>query len=353
MENMGIIQLPFREATRVSATINDIAKRCGQPAHIVGRVLNDCADISREIRAQVIEAAEALGYPLENDGKPFRTHNLGVLFVDESTSGITHPFFASMLNAFKEEAENRGYDITFINHKMGLEHATYLEHCRYRHVDGVCLACVDFRNDEVQALLDSEIPCVAIDHTTSRHTCVLSDNHDGVRQLTEYAISMGHERIAFIHGQRNSQVTEDRIKQFIETMRAHGCDLPDGYIVEGRYGDADVVRALVEKLLALSERPTCILLPDDSTYFAAQEVIRAHELRIPSDISVAGYDGVALMQSLRPQLTTIQQNGVTMGREAAMRLVERVEHPQTAAIEVVNIPVTLLKGGTMAWCNDW
>lgn len=347
------MQNVFGEATKVSATIKDIAKRCGQPAHIVGRVLNDCADFGMEVCAQVIEAAEALGYSPEAGGKPFRTHNLGVLFVDESASGITHPFFASMLNAFKEEAERRGYDITFINHNVRLENATYLEHCRYRHVDGACLACVDFNADEVRALLDSEIPCVAIDHATDRHTCVLSDNHDGVRQLTEYAISMGHRRVAFIHGHRNSQVTEDRIDQFRETMHAHGCDLPDGYVVEGRYGDADTVRACVEKLLSLPERPTCILLPDDSTYIAAAEVIRAHELRIPTDISVAGYDGIELMQSLRPQLTTIRQDGIAMGREAAIRLIERVEHPESVVIETVTIPSKLIKGGTMGWCNDW
>lgn len=337
----------------MAATIRDIALKCGQPEHVVGRIISDCADIGRDVREQVLAAAEALGYPLEARSKPYRTHDLGVLFIDESSSGITHPFFASMLNAFKEEAESRGYDITFINRNTGTDSADYLEHCRYRHVDGVCLACLDFRDAEVQALLDSEIPCVAIDHVTERHTCVLSDNHEGVRQLVEYAISLGHQRIAFIHGQRNSQVTEDRIDQFRETMRAHGYALPEGYVVEGRYGDGDVVREIVERLISRPDRPTCILLPDDSTYFAAQEVIHAHELRIPSDMSVAGYDGVELLQTLRPQLTTVRQNSVEMGREAAVRLIERIEHPETAKPEVLSIPVTLLKGGTVGWCNEW
>ena len=337
----------------MSVTIKDIAQKCGEPAHLVGRVLSDYAAVSADVREKILSAARELGYPLEEAARRGLIHNLGVLFVDESYSGITHPFFASMLNAFKAEVEGRGYDITFINHNMGAESATYLDHCRYRNVDGVCLACVDFYSSEVTELLNSEIPCVTIDHPTDRHPCILSDNSVGVKQLVEYALDNGHERIAFVSGQRNSEVTATRIRQFHDTMKAHGLEVPEGYFVEGRYGDADMVRELVGKLLEREDRPTCILLPDDSTYFAAQEVIREHELRIPADVSVAGYDGIGLTQSLRPQLTTIQQDSVAMGKEAAVRLIERLEHPEIASLEHVTIPVKLIHGGTLGWCNNW
>jgi len=337
----------------MTVTIKQVAEKCGLPAHTVGRVLSDYASIGPEAQTKVLEAARELGYPLDSASGPRLTHNLGVLFVDESYSGLTHPFFASMLNAFKAEVEQHGYDITFINHNMGGESATYLEHCRYRHLDGVCLACVDFYSDEVTELLNSEIPCVTIDHPTDAHPCVLSDNQSGIKQLVDFAVSMGHTRIAFISGQRNSQVTDERIRQFKKAMKEHELHIPEGYLVEGRYGDAEVVRAMVTALLERPDRPSCILLPDDATYFAAQETIREHDLRIPADISVTGYDGIGLTQSLRPQLTTIKQDAVSMGKEAALRLIARLEHPDDASLEHVTIPVTLVKGGTMGWCNDW
>ena len=337
----------------MSVTIKNVAEKCGLPVHVVGRVLNEYATVGPEVQSKILDAARELGYPLSDPANKHLTHNFGVLFVDETYSGLTHPFFATMLNAFKAEVESRGYDITFINHNMGGEIATYLEHCRFRNLDGVCLACVDFYSPEVNELLDSGIPCVTIDHPTDKHPYVYSDNHDGVKQLVDYAVSLGHERIAFISGQRNSQVTDDRIKQFHQTMEEHNLPVREGYFVEGRYGEPDVVRMIVAKMLEMEERPTCILLPDDATYFAAQEVIREHELRIPADISVAGYDGIAATQSLRPQLTTIQQNGVTMGREAGVRLVECLEHPESVSFEPVKIPVTLVKGGTVGWCNEW
>lgn len=337
----------------MSVTIKDIASRCNLPLYKVGKALENYATVSDEERERILAAARELGYPLKRSAGGHLTRNLGVLFVDESYSGITHPFFASMLNAFKAEVERRGYDITFINHNLGFESSTYLDHCRFRGVDGVCLACVDFYSAEVQELLASGIPCVTVDHPTDRHPCVLSDNSDGVQRLVEFAIDNGHERIAFISGQRNSEVTETRIRQFHDTMAAHGLPVPEGYFIEGRYGDPDLVRSLVAGLVELPERPTCILLPDDATYFAAQEAVREHELRIPADISIAGYDGIGLTQSLRPRLTTIRQDSAGMGRKAAELLVERLEHPEAAVPSTVTIPVELIQGGTVGWCSNW
>lgn len=69
---------------------------------------------------------------------------MGVLFVDERQSGLTHEYFSAVLDSFKVEAEKRGYDITFINHNISGRSMTYLEHCHYRSVDGVVIACVNF-----------------------------------------------------------------------------------------------------------------------------------------------------------------------------------------------------------------
>ena len=75
--------------------------------------------------------------------KTKRTFNLGVLFVDEAASGLTHDYFNHVLESFKRTAEEKGYDITFTSGNVSGKRMTYLEHCRYRGVDGVVMACVD------------------------------------------------------------------------------------------------------------------------------------------------------------------------------------------------------------------
>ena len=208
----------------MAVTIKDVARNCGLSISTVSKVFNGYPDISEATRRQVTEAAREIGYKpnaLARALKTNRSYNLGVLFVDDNVSGLTHPFFAAVLNAFKVEAEHQGYDITFINHNIGTMEMTYLEHCRYRNVDGVCLACVDFYSAEVSELVNSVIPCVTIDHIFDNHPCIISDNLNGIHMLVDHAVVLGHRRIAYIHGQRNSLVTETRIRSFLDAMQAN------------------------------------------------------------------------------------------------------------------------------------
>lgn len=334
----------------MAVTIKDVARNCGMSISTVSKVFNGYPDISEATRKQVMETAHEIGYrpnALARALKTNRSYNLGVLFVDDNISGLMHPFFAAVLNAFKAEVESRGYDITFINHNIGTMDMTYLEHCRYRNVDGVCLACVDFYSTEVAELIHSDIPCVTIDHRFSDRPGIISDNESGMRQLVDRAVALGHRRIAYIHGQRNSSVTENRIRSFCTTMESHGLRVPEGYVVHGRYDDVENIRIHIQKLLEGPVRPTCILLPDDASYFGALDTIRERGLRVPEDVSVAGYDGIRSVQAVHPRLTTVKQDSDAMGREAALRLIERIEHPTTAVSEYVLIPATLIEGESL------
>ena len=272
------------------------------------------------------------------------TPNLGILYAEESGRGLTHPFFVLMLNAIKDEAASRGYDITFIHPGEGED---YVEHCRRSNVDGVCMVCVDFRTSQCKALAQSGVPCVTIDHIYRKTPAVLSDNETGVEKLVEYAVSRGHRRIAFIHGHNNSIVTRTRINQFYNTMTYRGLTVPPEYVREGLYDDIELTRKIVIELLKLPERPTCILLPDDISYLGAQDAARDLGLRVPQDVSFAGYDGIPLTQMLTPRLTTIRQSSDDIGRMAARKLIDLIERPEGTSRKPSVFPVQLVEGGTI------
>lgn len=282
---------------------------------------------------------------MDNGSRP---HSLGIIYAEESGRGLTHPFFVLILDAFKQEAEALGYDITFINHHPDGNSLSYLDRCRLCNVDGACLICVDFLSAEVKELVESDLPCVTVDHMFKRVPAVLSDNETGVQSLVEYAIKKGHKRIAFVHGHNNSVVTKSRISQFLNTMEYYGCPVPAEYIKEGLYDDIPLTRKLVLELLKLPERPTCILLPDDITYLGAQDAAKEMRLRIPDDISFAGYDDIPISQVLSPRLTTVSQSMEELGKVAAKRLVELIEHPQTTNRFPSVFPVKLIEGETIA-----
>ena len=187
-------------------SLKDLAKECGVSVATVSKALNDQPDIAAATRERIRAAARRMGY-LPNAAaralKTNRTYNLGVLFVDERQSGLTHEYFSAVLDSFKVEAEKRGYDITFINHNISGRSMTYLEHCHYRSVDGVVIACVNFYDPQVVELVNSDVPVVTIDHVFNNRMAVLSDNVAGLKALVKQAWACGHRRIAFIRPVRN------------------------------------------------------------------------------------------------------------------------------------------------------
>ena len=98
----------------------------------------------------------------------------------------------------------------------------------------------------------------------------------------------------------------------------------------------------------LPEPPTCIIFPDDFAAFGGINAIRERGLRIPEDISVAGYDGIPAARHLEPQLTTVRQDAEQLGCVAARQLISLIERPKSTIVEQIIIPVTVLEGRSVA-----
>ena len=116
-------------------SMKEIAKQCNVSVATVSKALNGYSDIGEETKNYILRTASEMGY-LPNSSaralKTKRTFNLGVLFVDEARSGLTHDYFNRVLESFKSTAEAKGYDITFTSGNVSGKRMTYLEHCRYR-----------------------------------------------------------------------------------------------------------------------------------------------------------------------------------------------------------------------------
>jgi len=333
----------------MAVTIRELSQKCKLSISTVSKALNGYSDISQTTRDIVMKAAKELGYHPNAHARALKTkrsYNLGVLFVDDNQSGLTHPFFSYVLESFKKEAEHSGYDVTFISHNMGDTEITYLEHCNQREVDGACIACIDFLAPEVTQLVSSDLPIVTIDHLFNNHTCIQSNNVEGMRQLVEYAYTKGHRKIAYIHGLK-STVTNTRLGSFYRTMESLSLHVPEEYVMECEYNDTASVYRETRKMLCLPNKPTCILIADDFAALGAYEAVAEMGLRIPDDISIAGYDGIPMMQRMKPKLTTVRQDTKGLGATAARKLVELIEKPKSAIPEIPVLPCTLIAGETV------
>jgi DNA-binding LacI/PurR family transcriptional regulator len=332
-------------------TIKDISKACGVSPATVSKALNGYSDIGSETAERIRRTAQEMHYMPNAAARQLKTnasHNIGVVFEDETHSGLTHEYFSQILNSAKNELEELGYDITFISSKIGGN--SFLEHCRYRKCDGVLIASVDFHSQQVKELVHSEIPVVTIDYSFDRHSCVMSDNNVGTYELVRYLYRMGHRRIAYIHGE-DTLVTRKRISGFHRACAELGLDIPYQYVLEGTFHDPMKSRECTRELMSLDPRPTAILYPDDYSYIGGRVELEKMGLKVPNDVSVAGYDGINLSQVIRPRLTTWYQDAVRIGQEAAKKLIDVIEKKQEAEVEEIEVHGRLIEGKSVRDIN--
>ncbi len=332
-------------------SMKDIAAACEVSVATVSKALNNQGDIGEETKEKIRSAAKRLGYHPNFSARALktnRTYNLGVLYKEGSGSGLTHDYFSQVLENFKNTAENNGYDITFLsNSKIRKDRMSYLEHTIYRRMDGVMVAVADYKDPEVIELLQSRLPVVTVDYIFNGRISILSDNITGMQELLSYIYDQGHREIAYICGEE-SLVTTNRVSTYYRFMEEHGIAIRADFLQRGKYRDSHAAGQITGKLLDMRQPPTCILYADDFSARGGMNVIRDRGLRMPEDISVAGYDNILIASQLEPRLTTYQQDTVAIGCMAAEKLVSLIENPMTTPITQYTVGGELVKGGSVA-----
>ena len=326
-------------------SMKEIARSCGVSVATVSKALSDKADISKATRDKVRKVAEEMGYTLNASARALktnRTYNIGVLFVDSMAAGLAHEYFSEILESFKKAAEENGYDITFINNRFAGMESTYLMHCKYRNFDGVVVISADFKDPQILELVDSDVPVVTVDYSYNNCSSVISDNTKGLRELVKYAFARGHRKIAFIHGEM-TDVTKKRMMGFYSACKELGIPENDEWVLEGKYHDIDLSYLSTKKLLAMEDRPTCIIFPDDYSLIGTVSRLSEEKYSLLDNVSVMGYDGIKMAQFMG--LTTYQQDALSLGRIACKRLIDAIEDT-TGICEHSVVAGRIIEGGT-------
>lgn len=309
------------------ANIYDVAKKSGYSIATVSKALNNYSDISEKARTKILAVCKEIGYMPNSSARTLPTKKswtIGVVFSEELGVGITHPFFSHVIESFKQSIESNGYDLLFISRELGHSIYSYLEHCRYRNVDGVIVVHTDFSEPEVREILDSDLPSVVIDNVQTRSINVSSDNYTGAKMAMDHLIGMGHEKIAHISGNKESYASRVRTEAYLESMESLPKNMQEGYLQSGGFFSLEGGYEAMKRLLELEDRPTAVFVSGDYMAIGAMRAIQEAGLKIPEDISIVGFDDVEAAKLVCPGLTTVHQDTVRIGQAAAERLIDRI-----------------------------
>ncbi|WP_380161952.1 LacI family DNA-binding transcriptional regulator [Kineococcus sp. R86509] len=307
------------------ATIQDVAAAAGVSISAVSKVVRDAYGVSPQMRERVTAAIEQLGYRPNAGARAMRgrSYTIGVVLVE-----LTSPFQPEVAQGVSDELEAGPFQEIIVTAGSAAKHAkTRIQALLDRQVDGLVVVAPWIEVDWIEDLAQ-RLPVVTVAlHGPARHfDTVVDDEHLGAGLMVDHLVGLGHRRIA--HTSMPAGVTRRpfalshtaRADGYRQAMRRHGLE-PE--IITTQYSEDGGYEAAA-KLLAQPEPPTAIFAGAD---IAALGVMRAAEergLRIPDDLTVAGYDNIHISTINRVSLTTVDQSGHLTGSVSARLLLERI-----------------------------
>jgi LacI family transcriptional regulator len=285
------------------------------------------ASISEGTRARVLKAARDMGYVPHATGRALasrRTRNIGVAY---STEQASHPFMQLVIGGLSEATRRRGQRLLVESFDERDRAEKILQLTRARHIDGLVMWGPRGGDPVVDALLRDGFPLVMIGRLENENLCMVDiDNRAATRAMIDYLIGLGHRRIAYISDAPFAYMSAaDRLAGYRLAMRRHGQTPDERLIREGNFTSESGYVAMQTILDGRWEPPSAVFVASDALAFGAMKAIRERRLRIPADISVAGFDDVPLAAFASPPLTTVRFPGLEGGIRAGEILMDLLD----------------------------
>lgn len=317
-------------------TIKDVARESGFSVSTVSRALADSELIPKHSKIKIKSVAEKLGYIPNLTAKSLKNnkfYNFGVITFAGEELGFSHNLFSGILNNFINEMGKNKYDVTVLSKHLVDSGEDLVAYCKSRNLNGVFMLSGDFSNKEMKKLQSSDIPTVVVDgfknDESDNSYYVSSNNKQVMKELTSLAIQKGHKKIVYVHGE-DIYVTRERIAGFREAIEDAGMEFKPDMLVSGHYYDMSYVSEVIDGILTKEVVPTCIFMPDDFCAIKAYDVLHERGIRIPEDISIAGFDGLEYVKHIYPKMATVIQNVAELGKTCAKIMISIIngEGPQ-------------------------
>ncbi len=308
-------------------SIKDIARVTNVSYSTVSRALNNSPRVKLATRTEIQRVATEMGYLPSAIARSLvtrRTNTIGVV-----VTTITDLFFAEVIRGIEEQAVRVGYSVILTNSEAQPDRElAAVQALRSRRVDGIILvaACADKeRKERLLHSTETNLPIVIINNVHAEHIgySIETDNLAGGQEATRHLIDLGHRRIAHISGPPNEWDGVERQQGYKQALRWAGLPIDPALIIRGD-NQPDGGLAAAQQLLALPDPPTAIFCYNDATALGVMRAIHAAGRRIPEDISIVGFDDIALASYFEPPLTTMAQPKRKMGARAVQMILDLI-----------------------------
>ena len=308
--------------------MKDIAEKVGVSTALVSYVLNGLEKekrVGNEVVQKIHEAAKELKYKPNQIARSLRkgsTNTIGLIVAD-----ISNPFFGQLARVIEDEAAKSGYTVVFGSSDENSEKsATLIDTLLNRQVDGLIITPSEGSAEQIKSLLQGDIPVVLMDRylpdiSTNR---VVLDNYMATYAAVNYFISRGYKKVNMIAYKSSLVHMQERIRGYREAMKESG--LANEIVVkEIRYSHAkSEMEKVMEDLLA-EKKMNALLFATNALSISGLYSIRKHNIKVPEELAVIGFDGHEVFDFFQPPLTYIHQPLEEMGKETVKLLLDQIK----------------------------
>lgn len=304
-----------------TVTIQDVAKTAGVSVSTVSRVLNGKVDVASETQERILSVIDDLGFTTNIAARSMRSQRknlIGLIMPD-----IAYPFAFEVMKGVNQVITETEFDLMVYTtgnvRKTGTasHEQKYVSLLNNSLTDGVILVAPvsgDFSTVGPIVSIDSVVP-------NPTHPSVHATNYQGAREVVEYLIGLGHRRIGHISGRPELESSIRRLKGYREALEKADIPVDESLIAAGDYTTETGIEC-ARTLLSLARPPTAIFASNDQMAMGVYQVAQERGLRIPEDLSLAGFDNIT--ESKHLGLTTVDQFISDMGAVAVKMLIRMI-----------------------------
>ncbi|MDT8860802.1 LacI family transcriptional regulator [Alkalihalobacillus sp. MEB130] len=305
--------------------MRDVAKYAGVSVATVSRVLKGDDNVRQLTKEKVLKAVEELNYVPNTLARNLSNMQSKKILV--VVPRVSNAVFSSIYHGIQNVVNEKGYQVILIE-TFNRRDSSVPELIRDRTVEGAILLSAMMSEEEFAEKFKGLPVVLATDNLRERIQSTPSVSIDNVlaaEKAVHYLANLGHRCIAFLGSRSDSIGARERLEGYKNGLHQHGLKVDESLIFEGEWS-LESGYHLANQMLFQKKLPTAIFAASDNLAIGAISALSEQGVRIPEDISIVGFDNIAVSEYLTPALTTIEQPSVQIGEKAADMLLTILDH---------------------------
>lgn len=326
-------------------TLKKLAQMLDLSTSTVSRALNDHPDISADTKEKVRKLADALHYVPNIFAQGFRNRKTNIIGV--VVPNITHYFTTTMVRGILEEAAIKGYRVIISeSNNDPIKQTEMLNTMLQFGVDGILVSLTKMTRDIDDVLkVSNKIPLILFDKVSNKMPCtqITINDEEAAHDAVEHLINIGKKRIAIIKERDFSYTSEKRYAGYLSALKENNIKVDDKLIISVDDISTQQGKRMTNHLLSIKNRPDAIFAITDSAAVGVIQTLKKFNIKIPEEIAVVGFSNSRRSTVIEPNLTTVDQPGEIIGKNAVKYLIDDIENVvENVSNKLIEIKGTLI-----------